>query len=88
MEWLVAIMPFALPFGIVAVVLRHKYRMALLKRGGVDDKLLAEWRAERKMLEERIANLESIAVAHDDELKTKLHALEQRLLPPTGSNHG
>src|SRR5262245_18027260 len=75
------------PAYIVAKVMEHRTKrkeMELRSQQGPDPKELQDLRAERKLLVERIENLETIVCSVDQDLNQKLVKLidEQRLLDP------
>jgi len=82
---------FSTPVAIVGIVsyFRFRTRQLLAPKQGGDDKELAAIRAERKQLEARVQNLESIVCSVDFELNARLNRLAsaqsevaQRALPP------
>jgi eukaryotic-like serine/threonine-protein kinase len=67
---------FGMPVAIVGIVQYFKYKHAQLKaKGGEDPKQLEKEREERKQLEARVQNLESIVCSVDLELNARLNRL-------------
>src|SRR5215470_1108785 len=78
MEDIIAIvMSLGMPVFIVAIVSHYRYRSKELaaKSHGADPKLLEASEKERKALEARIQNLESIVCSVDFELNQKLNRI-------------
>src|SRR5215470_4726392 len=79
MEDIIAIiMSLGMPVFIVAIVSHYRYRtkeLAAKSQGGVNPKLLEASEKERKALEARIQNLESIVCSVDFELNQKLNRI-------------
>lgn len=64
-----------MPISIVWISLQHKYRMRKLQAGDKDPKQLEKEKEERKQLEARVQNLESIVCSVDLELNARLNRL-------------
>jgi eukaryotic-like serine/threonine-protein kinase len=70
---LAILMVFGMPVFIIFIRAYYKHQSALLESGKVDVKQLKASEAERKALEARIQNLESIVCSVDYELNQKLN---------------